>query len=197
MMKTHLGKGLAALTLFAACAAAQADPTTYNATLTGAAENPPNLSTATGNVSVLFDIDNHYFSIAASFNGLAGGSTAAHVHCCTALPGDGSAGVATMLPTFTGFPTGVTSGAYAAIFDTSLASFWNPTFLSDHGGTTSGAEAALLAGLNGGSSYFNIHSDAYPGGEIRGFLAAPVPEPAQALLLLAGLPLLFLRRRTT
>lgn len=196
-MKTHLGKGLAALTLFVACAAAQADATTYNATLSGAAENPPNASQGTGNVSVLFDMDNHYFSIAASFNGLSGGSTAAHVHCCTAVPGDGSAGVATMLPTFTGFPTGQTSGAYAAIFDTSLASFWNPTFLSDHGGTTAGAEAALQAALDSGSSYFNIHSDAYPGGEIRGFLAAPVPEPVQGLMLLAGLPLLFLRRRKT
>lgn len=196
-MKTHLGKGLAALTLFVACAAAQADATTYNATLSGAAENPPNLSSATGNVSVLFDIDNHYFSIAASFNGLAGGSTAAHVHCCTTVPGDGNAGVATMLPTFTGFPTGVTSGAYAAIFDTSQTSFWNPTFLGDHGGTTAGAEAALLAALGSGSSYFNIHSAAYPGGEIRGFLAAPIPEPAQGLMLLAGLPLLLLRRRST
>lgn len=196
-MKTHLGKGLAALTLLVACAAAQADGNTYSATLSGAAENPPNASTGTGNVSVLFDISHHYFSVAASFNGLQGGSTDAHIHCCTALPGDGSAGIATMLPSFTGFPTGVTSGSYAAIFDTSQASFWNPTFVTDHGGTTSGAEAALLAALGAGTSYFNIHSDAYPGGEIRGFLAAPVPEPAQALLLLAGLPLLFLRRRKT
>lgn len=196
-MKTHLGKGLATLTLFVACAAAQADGSTFSAALSGAAENPPNASTATGNVSVLFDISNHYFSVAASFNGLQGASTDAHIHCCTALPGDGSAGIATMLPTLTGFPTGVTSGAYAAIFDTSQTSFWNPTFLSDHGGTTSGAESALLAALGAGTSYFNIHSDAYPGGEIRGFLAAPVPEPAQALLLLAGLPLLFLRRRKT
>jgi hypothetical protein len=195
MMKTHLGKGLAALALLAACAGAQADPASFSAALSGAAEVPPNASSATGNVTVLFDIDNHYFSIAASFLGLQGGSTAAHIHCCTALPGDGNAGVATMLPTFTGFPTGVSTGSYAAIFDTSLASFWNPAFITSHGGTTAGAEAALLAALGDGSSYFNIHSDAYPSGEIRGFLAAPVPEPAQVVLLLAGLPLLLLRRR--
>jgi hypothetical protein len=52
----------------------------------------------------------------------------------------------------------------------------------------------LLAALGAGTSYFNIHSSTYTGGEIRGFLA-PVPEPAQAALLLAGLPLLMLRRR--
>lgn len=194
-MEIHLGKGLAAMALTVACAVAQADPLTFSATLSGAAEVPPNASTGSGNVTLLFDVDNHYFSIAASFLGLQGGSAAAHIHCCTALPGDGNAGVATMLPTFTGFPTGVTTGSYAAIFDTSQASFWNPAFVTNHGGTTAGAEAALLAALGDGSSYFNIHSDAYPGGEIRGFLAAPIPEPAQALLLLAGLPLLFLRRR--
>ncbi|WP_028104162.1 CHRD domain-containing protein [Pseudoduganella violaceinigra] len=195
-MKTHLGKGLAALALLAACATAQADPLSYSATLSGTAENPPNASAATGHVSVLFDLDHHYFTIAASFSDLAGGSAAAHIHCCTAVPGEGNAGVATMLPTFTGFPAGETSGSYAAFFDTSQAAFWNPSFVTSHGGTTAGAEAALAAALDAGSSYFNIHSDAYPGGEIRGFLAAPIPEPAQAAMLLAGLPLLlFLRRR--
>jgi hypothetical protein len=111
------------------------------------------------------------------------------------VPGDGTAGVATMLPTLTGFPENETSGSYASFFDTSQESFWNPTFLANNGGTTSGAEAALLAGLNAGAAYFNIHSNVYPGGEIRGFFAAPVPEPAQILMLLAGLPLLLLRKR--
>ena len=194
-MKTHLGKGLAALTLLAASAFAQADPVVYNAALSGAAESPPNASAATGDVTVLFDIDNHYLTIAASFTDLEGLSGAAHIHCCTALPGEGTGGVATMLPTFTGFPSGETSGAYAAFFDTSQESFWNPTFVTNNGGTTAGAEAALLAALNAGTSYFNIHSSVYPGGEIRGFLAAPIPEPAQILMLLAGLPLLLLRRR--
>jgi hypothetical protein len=194
-MKNHLGKGLAGLALLVACATAQADPSVYNASLSGAAEAPPNTSAATGDVTVLFDIDNHYLTLAASFTDLEGLSGAAHIHCCTALPGEGTAGVATMLPTFTGFPANETSGSYAAFFNTADASFWNPAFVTSNGGTTSGAEAALLAALNAGTSYFNIHSSVYPGGEIRGFLAAPIPEPAQALMLLAGLPLLLLRRR--
>lgn len=193
-MKTHLQQGLALLALLFGCAAAQADPLTYSANLSGAAEAPPNASPATGHVTVVFDIDTHYLSIAANFDGLTGTSGSAHIHCCTSLPGEGTAGVATMLPTLTGFPSGVMSGNYASVFDTSQASFWNATFVTNHGGTTAGAEAALLAALGAGTSYFNIHSSTYAGGEIRGFLA-PVPEPAQAALLLAGLPLLMLRRR--
>ena len=194
-MGTHLKKGLATLALLAACGAAQADPLVFNAALSGAAESPPNASAAMGDVTVLFDIDNHYMTIAASFTDLEGLSGAAHIHCCTPVPGDGNAGVATMLPTFMGFPANETSGSYASFFDTSQESFWNPAFLTNNGGTTAGAEAALMAGLNAGAAYFNIHSSVYPSGEIRGFLAAPIPEPAQILMLLAGLPLLLLRKR--
>jgi hypothetical protein len=41
-----------------------------------------------------------------------------------------------------------------------------------NGGTTAGAEAALLAGLEAGQAYLNIHTTMFPGGEIRGFLAS-------------------------
>src|SRR5688572_2620598 len=51
-MKTHLQKGLTLLALLLGCAAAHADPMTYSANLTGAAEAPPNASPATGHVTV-------------------------------------------------------------------------------------------------------------------------------------------------
>jgi hypothetical protein len=45
----------------------------------------------------------------------------------------------------------------------------------------------FVAGLNNAEYYFNIHTDAVPGGEIRGQAISAVPLPASALFLLAGL----------
>lgn len=62
-------------------------------------------------------------------------------------------------------------------------------------GTFSGSgvlDAAGLAGLLDGQTYLNVHTANNGPGEIRG----QIPEPASALLLLAGIPaLLFCRRR--
>jgi hypothetical protein len=158
----------------------------YSATLTGAQEATPNASPAIGAAIVTFDVTSHTLTVGTVFTDLLGTVTAAHIHCCVAPPG--TAGVATMVPTFTGFPSGVSEGTYLMSFDTSLASTWNPAFITNNGGTTMGAEAALLAGLNLGMAYLNIHTSLYPGGEIRGFLM-PVPEPGAAFMLLLGVPL--------
>lgn len=160
----------------------------YSATLTGAQEATPNASPAIGAAIVTFDVTSHTLTVGTVFTDLLGTVTAAHIHCCVAPPG--TAGVATMVPTFTGFPSGVSGGTYLMSFDTSLAATWNQAFINNHGGTTAGAEAALLAGLDSGMAYLNIHTSLYPGGEIRGFLApAPVPEPAMVLMLALGAPL--------
>ena len=121
------------------------------------------------------------------FSGLTSGNTAAHVHCCTAVPLTGTVGVATTTPTFTGFPTGATSGTYHHLFDLTQSSSFNGSFVNANGGTPAGAEAALAAGLAAGRAYLNIHTSPFPGGEIRGFLTQ-TPEPGT--LLLVGLPLL-------
>jgi hypothetical protein len=160
----------------------------YSATLTGAREATPNASPGIGAAIVTFDITSHTLTVGTVFTGLLGPVTAAHIHCCVAAPG--TAGVATMVPTFAGFPSGVTEGTYLMSFDTSLAAAWNAGFITGNGGTTTGAEAALLAGLNAGTAYLNIHSSVYPGGEIRGFLM-PVPEPSTVTMLLLGIPLAF------
>ena len=168
-----------------------ASAVTYDVTLTGPGESPPNGSPGTGFAVVTIDSTTNILNIVSfAFQGLVGTTTASHIHCCTAVPGTGTAIVATQVPYFSGFPIGVTSGSYSMSFDMTQLSAWNPAFVTASGGTTAGAEAALAAGAAAGEAYLNIHSTAFPGGEIRGFLVpAPVtaPEPGTLLLLGSGL----------
>jgi hypothetical protein len=120
-----------------------------------------------------------------TFSGLSSGTTASHIHAATAMPGTGTAGVATQVPTFTGFPLGVTSGSYDHTFDLTLDSSYNPAFESANGGTAASAETALTNAMAAGEAYLNIHTQTNPGGEIRGFLE-PVPEPTSLALLGIG-----------
>jgi hypothetical protein len=140
----------------------------------------------------------HTLGLQATFSGLfpltSGGlpsvDTAAHIHCCTAAPFTGTAPVATTVPAFVGFPLGVTSGSFNNLltpYDLTQAAFWNPTFLTNNGGTPASAEAVFAAGLVDGEEYFNIHTTAVPSGEIRGFLVVQVPEPATLALFGSGL----------
>lgn len=185
------------LSLAAVLPAAAAPLKIYSADLSGAAESPPNASPGTGTALVTFDPDLFTMRVQASFSGLTGTTVAAHIHCCTALADVGTAGVATTTPTFAGFPIGVTSGTYDHTFDMTLASSFNPAFVTAHGGVVSVALADLLAGLDAGKTYFNIHTSTFTGGEIRGFLHA-VPAPASVALLgigLAGLMVMRPRRQ--
>jgi hypothetical protein len=108
--------------------------------------------------------------VQATFSGLLAGVTASHIHSATAVAGTGTAGVATAVPTFPGFPSGVTSGTYDQTFNMLLASSYNPSFVTNNGGTPASAWTALRAGISAGKAYLNIHSTIFPGGEIRGFL---------------------------
>jgi hypothetical protein len=175
----------AILTLAAAAVALPAHAVTiYTASLTGLAESPPNASPGTGSAQVDYDSLAHTLRVQVTFSGLLGTTTASHIHAATAVPFTGTVGVATTVPTFAGFPLGVTSGTYDNTLDLTLASSFNPAFVTAHGGTLTNAEAALAAALADGMAYLNIHTTVVPAGEIRGFL---VPEPATLLLLGSGL----------
>lgn len=175
---------------------AQAELVIYSATLSGASEAPANASPGLGTARVTIDSLAHSMLVDVIFSGLLGNTTASHIHCCTALPDTGTAGVATQLPNFTGFPLGVTSGTYSHTFDLTLASSWSPTFITNHGGTPALAELDLMAGLGGEQAYLNIHTNQFPGGEIRGFLVRDVAEPGSlALVGLAVGGLMHARRR--
>jgi hypothetical protein len=189
----------AALAFAAIGGSAQATIHHFVANLNGATEVPPNASPGTGLGVFVFDDVLHTMMVDVDFAGLIGTTTAAHVHAPTAVAGAGNTMVATELPLFTGFPTGVTAGTYHHTFDMTLLASYNPAFVAGPGGgTAGGAEAALIQAGHAGKAYLNLHSSFAPGGEIRGFLTS-VPEPATWALMLAGFGLagagLRLRRR--
>jgi hypothetical protein len=104
-----------------------AGPITYSVIMNGPSESPANASPGTGQALIIIDSTANTLNIFSdTFSGLAGNTTASHIHCCTAVPGSGTAGVATQVPYFTGFPIGVTSGSYSMLFDMTQASTWNP-----------------------------------------------------------------------
>jgi hypothetical protein len=170
--------------------AAYATPITFVASLRGDNEVPPTGSPGTGFATVVLDPAAHTMHVDITFAGLVSPTTAAHIHCC--LPSPLASGVnvmvATTIPTFPGFPLGVQAGTYSRDFDLTLASSYNPAFISspifNPSGTVAGAEAALEAGIQNRETYLNVHTVMFGGGEIRGFLV--VPEPGTLLLLVAG-----------
>lgn len=160
----------------------------YSASLSGANESPANASAGTGTAIVTLDDILDTMRVEVTFSGLSGTTTTAHIHCCVAAPG--SIGVASTTPTFAGFPLGVTAGSYDNTLDMTLASSYNPSFITIHGGTAADAEAFLFTRIALGESYCNIHTTAFGGGEIRGFLTRvvePIPEPATLALIGFGL----------
>jgi hypothetical protein len=171
-------------------------PMTFVGSLAGANEVPTVASPGTGSATVVLDSTAQTIRVNATFSGLTSNDVAAHIHCCAPL--GTNAGVATTVPAFPGFPLGVTSGSYSsAVFDLTQPTIYNPAFVTLEGGTIPQAEAALIAGIEHGMTYLNIHTTNNPGGEIRGQLE-PVPEPTTLVLwgtMMAGLGMIRRRRR--
>ncbi len=143
-------------------------------------------ATGTGAVFVTVDTTAQTLRLESIWFGLSGGTTVSHIHCCTAVPGTATVGVAVTPGTLPGFPVGTTFGTYEVLLNLASPATYTTAFLNGSGGTAAGASQRLLAGLSQGTAYFNVHSSTFTGGEIRGFLQ-PVPEPASWGLMALGL----------
>jgi hypothetical protein len=179
----YVGLAIVAVALMLRAPAAHAVPISFGGILSGANEVPTVVSPGAGTAVVVLDPTAQTIQIIAAFFGLSSNTTMAHIHCCAPL--GTNAGVATRVPAFAGFPLGMTQGTYLSpLFDLRDPSFYNPAFVMLQGGLAQ-AEAALIAGIVGEQSYFNIHTTNFPPGEIRSQLfALGVPGPVAG----AGVP---------
>jgi hypothetical protein len=180
-MKRNIALGVVVLAAALLAAPGAKADAVFAAILTGGQEVPPHISLAGGVAGVAIVGNN--LSVMETFFGLAAPATAAHIHCC--------AGPGISVPValaFTGFPA-ATSGLYSQTFDLTLTSTYTAAFVTAHGGTAAGAEAALIANMIAGLTYVNIHDATFPGGDIRGQLKQVLtsPEPGSLLLLVTGL----------
>lgn len=113
----------------------------YKAELIGASEVPPTPSPASGEVSLTLEPESRIVSWVAKFGGLSGPATAAHFH--------GPAAAGANAPPIIAVPSGLLSSPSIGVATLS---------------------AAQVDDLEAGKIYFNIHTAAHPGGEIRGQL---------------------------
>jgi len=118
--------------------AAHAQVQDFTATLNAASEVPPNQSGGTGTLGATYDSATHKLSYSAFYDKLTGPPTAAHFHGPAAA--------------------GANAGIVVPVKDVST----NPI----KGEATLTPEQA--ADLQSGKWYFNIHTAANKGGEIRG-----------------------------
>lgn len=140
---------LALAGLLAACgdspndAGSQPDPTlnlaAYFTALSGAQENPPVLTVSEGNANFIVNVSSGQITGSVSTTDLT--ANVAHIH--TGEPGINGPIIIPLTQTAAG------SGVWTVPPNTTLSS-------------------AQLTALNAGGLYVNVHSDLYPGGQIRG-----------------------------
>lgn len=147
-----------ALAAVPAVALAANTPTpAFGGPMSGAQEVPPVTTSATGEGTAVVSPDGSTITYIVTYSGLSGAAVAAHIHT-------GAVGVSggVILP--------LTVSA-SPMVGTLTASNFTPS-----GTITTFAQA--VAAIQAGNTYFNIHTAAHPGGEIRGQIVASVTAPA-------------------
>ena len=166
-----MNRTLLSVSLLVVASASQAALWNVNAFMTGLGENPPNTSPATGTFAATYDdVTNQMTNATISVTGLTAPITASHIH---QAPAGTNGGVIINIGTLSGgtSPTG---------------------FIPLVGTLTAAQETALFA--NG--LYYNVHTNNFPGGEIRDQLrVTAVPEPMTMTALALGLAAMARKRK--
>jgi hypothetical protein len=149
---------LAALLSFTACErdAEQKKTTDYNKldlALTGAQETPATPTTALGSMDVSYSKETRVLNYAVEWSGLTGPVTAMHVHGLA--PKGYAAGVVQNIITSSGGLATPNANLYGATGKFAGSMFVDGVVIR---------EEDVINGMY----YINIHTAAYPGGEIRG-----------------------------
>ena len=135
---------------------------TFQASLTGLGETPPNASPASGFGTVVLNAAQTQITVDENWSGLTAPATASHIHG----PGGAGTNAAVLFP-FSGVPAATAGAITEQVFSIT---------------------PQQVAWLFSGYLYMNVHTSTFPGGEIRGQLLL-VPEPGSiALLGLGGIP---------
>ncbi|MDP3070050.1 MAG: CHRD domain-containing protein [Opitutaceae bacterium] len=143
-LRTLLAVGAAGALVFSA----SAQVIELRATINGAQENPAVTTPAAGNAVMLYDVGTNTFDLIISITGLTNTVTASHIH-------EAAMGVNGAVVTNLGG-----EAVYFRSGNTLTATFRNITHSGDR-----------LRLIQGGA-YFNLHTAANPGGEVRGQLIA-------------------------
>ncbi len=129
----------------------------FGGPLTGAQEVPAVATAGTGDGTAVISSDGSTITYYVTYSGLSGPAVAAHIHT-------GAAGVAGGVI----LPLAVSA---SPMVGTLTAANFMPS-----GAITTFAQA--VAAIQAGNTYFNIHTAAHPGGEIRGQIGVTVAAPA-------------------
>ena len=129
---------LTAAALLALAPAAFAETVTYKADLKASSEVPANDSKGSGTVTATYDTASKKLTYSATYKDLSGPATAAHFHGPAAA--------------------GANAGVAVPVKDMTPSPLKGEATLTD----------AQAADLQAGKYYFNIHTAANKGGEIRG-----------------------------
>lgn len=174
---------LSVLALFVSTASGQE----FNFVLDGSQEVPPNGSNAAGAAQLLYDPGTQHFDLDLQVFGIdidelmnvGPNGTPVHIHMA---PAGENGPIVVDLGFFASFSADG-QGIRLQIQDELFGGQQGNLFTEPDDN-----EAALFAG----NLYVNVHTQEFPGGQIRGQV---VPEPGTAMLLCAGFGVALLRRR--